>query len=222
MKRIAPFWRRSLIVLLVMISLGAATASTQNLAKRSRIELQLGMSVRTNTSVSTTLGGASVETGPEGFMGSIGYSYWVQENLAVTISAGALASTVDVNAGIGGTSTYTASVGQILLGTRYYVPRSTYGTSFRPYLSLAVGPVIGSQSGTSAGTVVITESISETAFGGRLGTGVDIILSRRIMLGVLTGYNLMTDFSRTIGSRANHSGPDFAVSFSILFGRGEK
>ncbi|MFC1662142.1 hypothetical protein ACFL3S_11955, partial [Gemmatimonadota bacterium] len=88
------------------------------------------------------------------------------------------------------------------------------------YASAEIGPVIGHESASKVGGVIATESITRAAVGARLGAGLDIQLGGRMMLGFLGGYNLMTGFSEAIGGEENHSGPDFGISISVLFGGG--
>jgi len=195
-----------------------APVDGQPLANRSRIEVVLGVGVRTGSSVSTTTGGVTGETSAEGLLASLGYSRWLSESLAVIVSAGVLTAEVDYRVGTGGVTAGAATVVPLFAGVRYYFPESANGAKWRPYASIAVGPVIGSESRTEVGSVIASESITRAAFGGRIGAGVDVQLSHRFMLGVLAGYDLMTDFSDPIGARDNHSGPDFGVSFSVLLG----
>jgi hypothetical protein len=205
------------------IGLLAATAvaiQAQDLAHRSRLELQLGVGIRASTSATTSSGGVVTETSAAGFLGSFGYSYWLQEELALTIGLGVLTSDVESSVGAGGVGSRTATVVPLFAGLRYYFPRSTYGGKWRPYAAGAVGPVFGTETASAVGSVIRNESITRTALGGRLGAGLDVQLSRLIMLGLQAGYHLMTDFSDPIGGHENHSGPDFGISISVLLGRG--
>jgi len=45
-------------------------------------------------------------------------------------------------------------------------------------------------------------------------------MCRKIFLGANLGYNLMSDFDRTIGGSDNYSGPEFSVGLSFLFDHG--
>ena len=61
----------------------------------------------------------------------------------------------------------------LFAGARFYFPESTYGSTWRPYASAEVGPVIGYESGTEVGEGVSVESRIRPAFGARLGGGLD-------------------------------------------------
>jgi hypothetical protein len=215
-------WRRSRIGALAVGFLTATSVAlqAQDLAQRSRLELQLGVGIRASTSSSASAGGVITETSAAGFLGSFGYSYWLQEELALTVGVGVLTSDVESRVGAGGVSTRTATVVPLFAGLRYYFPRSTYGSKWRPYAAGALGPVFGTETASEVGSVIVNESITRTAFGGRLGAGLDVQLSRLFMLGFQAGYHLMTDFSDPIGGHENHSGPDFGISISVLLGRG--
>jgi len=131
-----------------------------------------------------------------------------------------LTTEVRVQAAVFGVRSSTSSVYSIVFGARYYLPKSTYKKTWRPYLAAAAGPYIGAETKSEVGATVVTRSHTETAIGGYLGGGLDIELSRYFMVGISGGYNLITDFSESVGSRKNYSSPEFAVGISYLFGRG--
>jgi hypothetical protein len=205
---------------LAVLSVGLVPASlgAQDLLGRSLLEVRLGVGVRAHSGVTTSGGGIETETEAAGVLGSIGYSRWLKEGLALTGRAGFLSAEAKTSAGTSGFESRSASVVLLFLGARYYFPESTFSSQWRPYASAEVGPVIGSQSEWRLGSGIAGESITRAALGVRVGTGVDIQLGRRAMLGVSAGYDLMTDFSDAIGGQKNHSGPDFGLSIGFLFG----
>lgn len=211
---------RSSALTIGLLAVTAASIHAQNLAQRSRLELQLGVGIRANTTSVASVGGVTAETSAAGFLGSFGYSYWVQEALALTVGLGVLTTDVESRVGAGGVSSRTATVVPLFAGLRYYFPKSTYGGQWRPYLAGALGPVIGTETASKVGSTIVNESITRTAFGGRLGAGLDVLLSRSFMLGFQAGYHLMSDFSVPIGGHENHSGADFGISISVLLGSG--
>lgn len=83
---------------------------------------------------------------------------------------------------------------------------------------MTVGPFIGYEEKTEVFTTVSVESNTKTAIGTRLGTGIDIQLSRLFMIDMYTGYSLMTDFSAPIGGKINYSSGEFSIGVSFLFG----
>ena len=196
-------------------------AQADSLEKRHQIGLRLGMWNQV-TDVRTEIGAGLVSTSVEsgGFMGAVGYGHWLQENLALDLSAGLMALDVETRVGVSGVSSRTATVSTILFGLKYYFPKSTLNSNVRPYAKAAVGPFVGNQTEENVGWVITTESRTETALGGQMGLGVDFILGRHFMIGTAVGYNLMTDFEAPIGGSENYSGPQFAIGFGYLFGKG--
>jgi outer membrane protein W len=207
----------SVVLVLLLISLSYA----QSLEKRHQIGLRLGMwsqvtSVRTEISTE----GVSTSVGGSGFLGELMYGNWLQEDLALDISIGSMATDVETQSGVSGVSSETDVIGRIHLGLKYYPFRSTLNSSTRPFVGAGVGPVIGTQTKQEVGRVVVTESRTEAAIGGQIGVGVDFVLGRHFMIGLAAYYNLMTDFKEPIGGSENYSGPEFCIGFGYLFGKG--
>lgn len=211
----------ALVVCLAAFDASAAVRYSNPLEKRSRVELKFGL-WNLNSQSKSEIGANGVQTTAtsDGPLGQLTYAYWVRENLAVTFSVGVLAGEYESSAGSGGVSTHVLSVLPILIGVRHYLPESALATSWKPYLAASIGSFIGAVSRSETGTQVITDSRTEAAYGGYLGGGLDIQLSRYFMVGANLGYNLMTDFSESLGGRKNYSGPEFGLGISFLFGRG--
>jgi hypothetical protein len=110
----------SLLLVLLLVSLTHA----QSMEKRHQIGLRLGMwnqvtGVRTEIST----GGVTTSVGGSGFLGAIAYSQWLQENLALDISAGSMATDVKTKSGVSGVTSETDVVGRFLLSLKYYFPK---------------------------------------------------------------------------------------------------
>ena len=191
------------------------------LKKRSRIELRGGL-WNMGSNVTTRVGMGTVETTVENNSPAVsfGYAYWTQEYLAVMSAFTLLSNSVTTRTGVSGVTTSTSRVISLLVGVRYYVPRPDAEIAWRPYLAAGVGPYIGSEEKTQVGNQIVTESHTETAFGGYVGCGLDIQLSRFFMAGATVGTHLMTDFSEPLGGKKNYSSPEFSLGISFLFGRG--
>jgi len=210
-----------LIVLLIIISV-SMTGQAQNLVNRSRIELRGGV-IDNGFDNNVTIGINNVNVSSStGTIVSIGYSKYFQENLAITFFISPIILNNDVSIGIGEVSTGTSTVTPVFIGARYYVFESTYGKSMRPYLSVAAGPVIGSESATNIDSDVEISSHNETAFGAKLGLGVDFLVSKSFIIGLDGGYNAFSNFSNPILGEDNYSGSEFSVGFSFLFGGNKK
>ena len=208
----------SLIALMVIAFVMASDGNAMVSKGTSRLELEVGTWVPVSTEVSVGAGGVSTSMNAAGMAAGFIYSNFFQRNMAVTISLSGVALDIETSVGIEGVVSRSAYVSSALFGIRYYFSESSLESNTRPYISVSLGPYIGSESESSVWHYSNAKSESFTAFGARLGAGLDIELSRRFMLGMLTGYNLMTDFPEPVGSRVNYSGPDFGVSISLLLG----
>lgn len=198
----------------------AAVSDANSLQKRHGVGIRMGMwNMVADARVDTLSGSVSISAESSRFAGGFCYNYWLTESLALDIGVSTRLPKAEAYFGALFGKPVSA-VTSVLFGVKYYLPRSTYGTSVRPFLKAAVGPFMGRQSATMFFGFVIADSRSETAFGGQLGGGVDFVLSRRFLLGVNLGYNLMSDFDQPIGGSNNYSGPEFSFGLSLLLGRG--
>ena len=202
-----------------LLALFAYPAHAQTMRGRSRLELRLGVGFRTNTSTLVGAGGIETKTDAGGVSGGFTYARWKSDVLAYTVGIGVLSFGAESRVGAGGVETSSAVVVPILFGLRRYLPVSDPVSSVRPYGSVEAGPFIGHESATSVGSSIGTELRSQTAFGGRLGAGIDLGAGR-VSFGVHAGYDLMTDFAEPIGGTSNHSGFEFGLAVGLLFGSG--
>ena len=182
------------------------------------IELQVGLLGSTKASTTTSVDGVTTSSTASGFLGALAYSYWVDNTLAVTISAGAADASAETSTGTGGVTVETGMIVPILFGVKYQPFRLTSDDVLRPYGSVALGPYLGFASNVYAGMATTTEAVSEAALGSRLGVGLDLSLSRSLILGVGAGYRFVADFKNRIGAEKNYSGPDFLLTFGVVFG----
>lgn len=212
---------KKIIIASAAIMLLTSTVFSTSLEKRHGLSLSFGIWSQT-TSVRTEIGTGGVETsvGKDGMLAAIGYTHWLQENMAMTFDLKVQALDVSNNVDLISSETESSVVSSMLLGFKYYFLKSTLASSARPFIKLGTGPYIGEQSKESASMVVLIEERTEIAIGGHAGIGVDIVTGRHFMLGVNTGYNFMSDFSQPINGSKNYSGPEFGFSFSWLFGKG--
>lgn len=183
------------------------------LKRRSGIELNIGVWTG-GVSTSISPGGVQTETKLGAFIGGILFTHWLQENLSVTLSAGLLAAKASSTVSIGGIDQQASSVAPLLIGARFYVPYPEPDAQVRPFLSAAVGPYVGSE---AKSTLFAQEAHTETSFGGRLGGGIDFILGDHFKLGANAGYNMMADFSASVGGRKNYNGGDFSIGIGYVF-----
>jgi outer membrane protein W len=212
---------RKTLTLSLILTLYGVSLNAQALEKRHQIGLRVGMwNQVADTRTVISADGVTTSVGSNGVAGTVTYNHWLEENVALDISIGGMAIDIESEVGTSGVTSKISSIGYILLGAKYYFPKSTYASSVRPFAMAGVGPFMGDQSETRVGLVVATEQRSEVAFGGKLALGIDFPVSRHFMAGVTAGYNFMTDFDEPIGGSDNYSGPEFLIGFGYLFGSG--
>lgn len=202
-------------------------SSTNRFASNSwqgKHNIQLSMGFLSNYGVEnkTSAGGVVNSVGGDGFLGSIAYSYWTRDNLAVGVSVSVLGS--EVSNSISGYRVWseTSSVVSILFGIKYQPSMLVISKDMRPFLFASVGPCIGSATQSSTGSGFRSETYSETVVASHFGMGTDFVLSRLFVISLSVGYYLTTDFDRPIGGQKHYSSPEFGLSIGILLGGGTK
>jgi len=209
--------KKGIIFSLVTVFLVSVNTSAQAqdilLKRRSGLELNIGIWAG-GASNSIAAGGIRTEARLGSFVGGILYAYWLQENLSLTIGAGLLAAEASSTVNIGQVDQHASSVVPVLIGFRYYLPDPEPDVRIRPFLSAALGTYVGSE---SKNTLLTQEAHTETSFGGRLGGGVDFILSDHFKLDVNMGYHVMSDFSPSVGARRNYNGGEFSAGIGYVF-----
>lgn len=208
------------VVMLNIAVLQVAQAQMYSLAHRSSIEISFGMWNESKAGNQISTGGIISNAKTNGLIGELSYCYWPQENLALNISAGVISAeatltTSGSNILTTGFSQRASSVTPILFGVKYYFLEPTPTSFARPYLSGAIGPTLGFEANNS---LFVQEAHSESALGGRLGVGVDVLLGQNFKFGASAGYFLMTDFKESVGARINYNGPALAFNFGFIFG----
>jgi hypothetical protein len=205
----------SLALFFVVITMGSISiAQDIFLIGRSAIDLNLGF--WGGAKASNTIGptGIQSEAGTNGFAGELGYSYWLRENLSLIVNASLLSAKASSTVSVFNVTQQASTVTPLLLGVRFYVPEPKSDENIRPFISAAVGIYFGSE---AASVPLSQQAHTETAAGGRLGTGIDFFLGNHFKLGANVGYYLMTDFENAIGARKNYSGAEFSFGTSYIF-----
>lgn len=159
------------------------------------------------------IGGIGVTAGSENLLLDLVFSHWLQEDLAATFNLSILEGKVNSTVA----ETEVTGVVGMLAGVRYYPLPTSASPVLRPYAGFAAGAYWAEK---EISRVASVEAKTMGAFGGKVNGGVDIHLSRRLLLGARAGYNLMTDFSEPIGGRKNFSGVEMSMGVSLLLGRG--
>lgn len=192
-----------------------------SLKGRHSLDLSFGLLSDLNSSTDVAVGGIQTHSSGNGFLGSLIYAYWLEDDLAVSIHVGV--QNADAKTTVSGlnVTTESAVIIPLLFGVKYQVFRITENNNFRPYISASIGPYLGFASNVRTGYGVSTESISETALGSRFAADFDLLVSRRFKLGIGVGYRFVSDFSRQIGTQKNYSSPEFSVNLGVILGRGK-
>lgn len=213
-------FRNHFLVALAVLSITRFPAALegQGLSGRSQVQVGLGLAFRGSSGITTSGSGIRTEAKATGVLGLVVCSRWLNEDLALTASAGLLSAGAKISAGTGAFESRAASVLLLFVGARQYFLGVTFGSQWRPYASVELGPVVGSQSWLELGEANRGESVITAAMGARIGGGIDFLLGRRAVLAVSAGYHLMTDFPHSIGGKENHSGPDIGLSMGVRFG----
>jgi hypothetical protein len=189
---------------------------------RHLIALSVGILSDVATSNAVTRDGVSIEADGFGGEAALRYCYWFAEELALDASVGVVDADASVTSGLLESTTQAATVTRVLVGIKYQPLALAMGRVMRPYVAAAIGPYVGQTSGVSS-SLMTTEigSYSESAFGSRLGVGLDILVRNRVALGVEAGYGLAGDFGRPIGRETNYSSPEFLFSLGASLGGGQ-
>jgi hypothetical protein len=185
------------------------------------IQLNIGLLSDFGVENETSADGMVNMVGGDGFLGSIAYSYWTQDDLAFGVSVGVIGSEVSTSVSGSRVSLETSSVISVLFGIKYQ-PLKIISEGVGPYIFLSVGPSVGSATQSFTGSGLKNETYSETAIASHFGLGTDFVLSRLFVTGLSVGYYLTTDFDRPIGPQKNYSSPEFTLSIGILLGGGKK
>jgi hypothetical protein len=168
--------------------------------------------------------GATVTAGVSGLdaFGGLGYTRYVREDLAVTISLDAFA--VDLGSTVGPNGVGAGNVGgySMPIGIRWNPFKGDHRRqSLKPFLAFGIGPVVGASEGSFVGRTITTGSMTRATVGGQFGGGFDVHVARSASLGVAVTYDAMKNFSEPVGLRDNYNGVQVAIGIGWLFGKGQ-
>lgn len=180
----------------------------------SSIELNLGLWNEIQAGQQLSVSGIKQSAKASGFIGGVGYSYWMRENLAVTVGAALLSGEASSTVSPPNIQQRATSVVSVLIGMRYFVPQPEPEDHVRPFIAVGVGSYIGSEAENS---LFSQSAHSESVLGGRLGVGLDALLGSWFKLSANVGYNVMGDFKTPVGARNNYNGYDMSFGFGFVF-----
>jgi hypothetical protein len=190
-------------------------------AGRNRIEIRAGVWQAANGGVTPT-GASIVSESVDNLFGGIGYTRYIREDLAATFSIDGIS--IEAGDGIGPNGIFSGFVGGVAMpiGVRWNPLRGNLREQpFKPFITGAVGPVIGNASGSFVGGRTISSGVtSKVTVGGLIGGGVDIHMARWFSLGITAGYNWTVNFSEPLWGHDNFNGPSAAFGIGWLWGKG--
>jgi len=180
----------------------------------SSFEINIGLWNETQVGQQLSASGIKQSAKASGFIGGLGYSYWMREYLAITIDASMLSSEASSTISVSNIQQRANSVVSVLIGMRYYLPEPEPEDRVRPFVALGIGSYIGSEAENS---LFLQSALSESVLGGRAGVGIEALLGSWFKLNANVGYNLMGDFKTPVGARSNFNGYDMSFGFGFVF-----
>jgi hypothetical protein len=196
-KRLLAF----IVIAAAVLSASRAEAQTPAVPGRHRIDLKAGM---TTSSV----------------LGGLQFTHDFSERVAMFVAAEGLQPRIGTTARREGFGTVSAVA--IPIGVRWSPTRSeSVSPGIRPYVATALVSVIGSRNGSSGGGASAGSGVNiRVTAGAQLGGGVDLQVSRRILINAGAAYNWLAPFNEPAGSSRHLSGPEVSVGLGFLLGRG--
>jgi hypothetical protein len=190
-----------------------------SLEGRHNIQLNVGLSSNFGVHNEISSGSITNSVKVEGFMGSIGYYYWISQYLSVGLNIGVMGSDVTTSTNLTGEYNQTSSVIPILFGFKIHPVTMMGKNTLRPYLSVLAGPFVGSVVENYACTRIENSVYTETSPGAHFGLGMDWSISNLFVLGMGAGYYYVSEFDNPIGDKTDYSSANFSFTFGILLGR---
>jgi opacity protein-like surface antigen len=206
-----------ILIIPLLLAAAACTGRTQDFSFKGRSAIELNFGLMSGAGEHVEISGigyhSNVETNSP--TGSLGYAYWLEENLSLAISVGFLSAKVHSTMDGYKILREVSSVIPVMAGIRLYVPEPDSGSRFRIFFPLAIGLYLGSESFNSTYTQWIH---NEVAFGIRSGAGAEFFITDNLKLGLNAGYHLfITEFNNPIGSRKRYNGFELTLGTGYIF-----
>ena len=159
---------------------------------------------------------------PWSVLSGLTLGYWITDDFSINLSYSALGSEVANIVGPRSVdsrlSRVDISLASVQLGVGRHFDMLYLSPLLRAQVSTSVGSFIGHVDGETVDEASLTWERTMRSVGGQIGAGIDMQISRRVMLGARAGYNLMADFEEPLGGRDNYSGAEFSLGLSWLIG----
>ena len=206
--------KTAIALMLIMLVVHPVVSQTPCNSRGYGIELGVGGWLQGRASTSVTTSGVTTSSNTSGFRASLGFHYWSSENLAVGLTLSLINTGADVTAAPYAVHQETNAVSAAMIDARFCWPVQQ-GRSIIPYGHVSLGPVFGFLTENS---LARQGASVETTVGGRVGGGVDLLLSHFLLAGVRGSYLVMGDFSQPVSGRNNFNGLEFQLVFTIVWG----
>jgi hypothetical protein len=180
----------------------------------SSFEVNIGLWNEAQAGQQISMTGIKQSAKASGFVGGVGYSYWMREYLAATIDISLLSGEASSTVSLSNIQQRASSVISFLIGMKYFLPQPEPEDRVRPFVAVGIGSYIGSEAENS---LFVQSAHSESVLGGRVGVGLDVLLGSWFKLNATVAYNLMTDFKTPVGARTNFNGYDMSFGFGFVF-----
>jgi hypothetical protein len=180
----------------------------------SSFEVNIGLWNEAQVGQQLSVSGIKQSAKASGFVGGVGYSYWMREYFAVTFDVSMLSGEASSTITLSNIQQRASSVVSVLIGMRYFLPQPEPEDRVRPFVAAGIGSYIGSEAENS---LFYQSAHSESVLGGRVGVGLDALLGSWFKLNATVAYNLMADFKTPVGARNNFNGYDMSFGFGFLF-----
>jgi hypothetical protein len=110
-----------------------------------------------------------------------------------------------------------ASVTSLLFGASYYPEALALGPFARPYIGVAAGPYVGSETQADFGGA---GTRTQTVVGARLGAGIDTFAWSWLRLGLRAAYHAAPEVENAPVTTKSPRGAQFSFEFGVTFGDG--
>lgn len=200
----------------IIIALVAVPASA--VIARAQTTDTLSLAGKSYFSASVALNGHDVATNDQHgqdarlrHVAAFGFTHFARSSVAVEIAAASL--------GADATNSFTGqhanTVGSLLFGLSYSPRELALSQSVRPFVSAMIGPYINTiADNTAAGRSAQTQS----AFGSRLGAGMNWFFSRHFMANVMGEYRAVSRFDRPELLPVDPNGFSVSLGFGVGWG----
>ena len=203
----------ALLSLVLAAPTGVVFGQPGPLRGSSSFEVNIGLWNEVQAGQQLAVSGIKQSAKASGFIGGVGYSYWMREYLAVTVGASLLSAEASSTISLSNIQQRANSVVSVLIGMRYFLPHPEPEDRVRPFAAVGIGSYIGSEAENS---LFSQSAHSESVLGGRIGVGIDALLGSWFKLGANVGYNVMSDFKTPVGARNNFNGYDMSFGFGFV------